>query len=211
MIILKSESPSENLKDQNLKLLYGCAVLFGIVPAFAAAHPPILPQQDVAVSYDLEVSGRPDTAYQLEYSAAAQRARLTSVAQGTVFLVNIPAGSAQIIVPMLHAIVQAPDLSRFTQQVNDAGNAQFTALGKQHYAGHECENYLVTSPKGSATACLTPDGVALHFHGSNDRGEATVTATALRYGAQPPGDFAVPDGFSQVTLPPGMLAQILQQ
>jgi hypothetical protein len=185
--------------------------LFGISPAFADAPPLFLPNQDVAVTYNVSAPGRPDAQYQLEYDAADRLARIDDPAHGTFFLVNLPAGTAQLVVPALNSVVNAPDLSNLTQQIDDAGNARFTPLGPGNYAGIGCEKYLVLAAQGSGTACLTPDGVVLHFAGQDARGSATVTAQAVTYAAQPPGNFAVPNGFSSVTLPPGMLDQLLGQ
>jgi hypothetical protein len=183
----------------------------GATSAEADTNPPILPTQDVAVSYNLATPGRADQTYLLEYSAAGQLARITNPNPGTVFLVNLPAGTAQLVVPMLHAIVEAPDLSAITQQISSAASARFTALGPGDYAGRPCEKYLILNAQGTATACLTPDGVALYVHGQDANGSATVTATSVTYAPQPPNDFQPPSGFSQITLPPGALAQLLQQ
>jgi hypothetical protein len=185
--------------------------LLGLSPAYADSPPAFLPTQDVAITYTVSAPGRPDTQYQLEYDAAGRRARINDPAHGTYFLVNLPAGTAQLIVPALHSVVNAPDLSNLTQQINSADHARFTPLGPGNYAGIGCEKYLVLSAQGSGTACLTPDGVVLHFNGQDSRGTGTVTAMAVAYGPQPSADFILPDGFSNITLPPGMLQQLLGQ
>jgi hypothetical protein len=185
--------------------------LLGISPAFADSPPMFLPNQDVAVTYIVSAPGRADAQYRLEYDAAGRLARIDDPAHGTFFLVNLPDGTAQLVVPALNSVVNAPDLSNLTQQIDSADSARFTPLGPGNYAGIGCEKYLVLAAQGSGTACLTPDGVVLHFDGQDAKGSATVTATSVTYGAQPPGDFAVPDGFSSITLPPGMLAQFLGQ
>jgi hypothetical protein len=194
-----------------LTLLHWVLMMIGIMPAQAATHPQFLPSRDVTVGYLVSAPGRPDATYQLAYDAADERARIDNPAQGDYFLVDLPGGTAQLVVPALHAVVNAPDLSGLTRQVMDADNARFTPLGPGHYAGMECEKYLVLNGQGSGTACITPDGVILHFTGSDAHGGATVTATSVTYGPQPRAAFAQPDGFSQITLPPGALAQLLGQ
>jgi len=186
------------------------AMLFGLAPAVADTTPLILPDRDVAVSYQVSSPGRPDQSYQLEYDSAGQRARINNPAQGTYFLVNLPAGTAQMVVPQLNSVVNAPDVSGLTQQITDAGhNAHFTLLGPAKYAGMSCQNWLVTSSQGSATACLTSDGVALHFAGKNAHGSGEVTATAVSFGTQPGTDFNAPTGYNAITLPPGVLQQLM--
>jgi hypothetical protein len=186
------------------------AMLFGLAPAVADTTPLILPDRDVAVSYQVSSPGRPDMSYQLEYDAAGQRARINNPAQGTYFLVNLPAGTAQMVVPQLNSVVNAPDVSGLTAQITDAGhNARFTLLGHAEYAGMACENWLVLSSQGSATACLTADGVALHFAGKNANGSGEVTATTVSFGPQRSTDFSPPNGYNAITLPPGVLQQLM--
>ena len=184
-------------------------MMIGLSPAQADTRPEFLPSRDVAITYHLAAPGGPDGSYQLPYDAADERARVDNPAQGDYVLVDLLAGTAQLVVPPLHAIVNAPDLSNLTQQVMDADNARFTPLGPGHYAGLACEKYLVLNHQGSGTACITPDGVILHFAGSDSHGSATITATAVTYGPQPADAFTQPDGFSQITLPPGAFAQLL--
>ncbi len=185
-------------------------LLLGIGTAQADVSPLILPSRDVAVIYQLAAPGRPSQSYQFEYDARDQRARINNPAQGTYFLIDLPAGTAQMVVPQLNSVVNAPDLSGLTRQLTDAGHqARFTALGEKQYAGLSCRNWLVVSPQGTATACLTPDGVALHFDGHNAHGSGSVTATAVNFRPQPPGDFAAPHGLNAITLPPGVLQQLM--
>jgi hypothetical protein len=184
-----------------------CAL--GIAPAFGADQPLYLPNRDVVVGYDVSAPGRPVAVYQLRYRAAAQQARIDDPAHGTYFLVNLPAGTAQLVVPGLHSVVDAPDLSTLTAQINNAGHARFTPLGPGHYAGLDCEKYLVLSQQGTGTACLTPDGVILHFAGHDAHGGADVTANSVSYQTVSPADVAPPEGFSAITLPPGALGQLL--
>ena len=183
----------------------------GIAPAAAAPRPNILPVRDVAVSYELTAPGRPPADYQFAYDAADQRARIDDPARGTYFLVDLPAGRARLVIPALRTIVEAPDLSAISQEITRVEGARFTRLGAASVAGASCQKYLVMNSQGTADVCLTPDGVALNFHGHDAHGSATVTATSLSYGPQPPANFFPPAGFNSVTLPPQALAQLLRQ
>jgi hypothetical protein len=185
------------------------AMVLGLAAGAAQAAPVFLPTRDVAVTYDVAQPGRADTNYQLEYDAAGELARVAAP-QGFFVLANLPAGQAQVVLPALHAIVQAPDFSALTGMIFNADGAQFTALGHGEYAGLGCTKYLVLNQQGSGTACITPDGVVLHFAGKDANGSAEVTALAVAFGPQPAADFAAPDGFSAINLPPGALAALLQ-
>ncbi|HQT64308.1 MAG: hypothetical protein B7Z75_04690 [Acidocella sp. 20-57-95] len=194
-----------------MKLLATALLLLGISPAFADAPPPYLPTRDVVVSYQVATPGRPPVNYQLAYDAGSQQARIDDPAHGNYFLVNLPAGSAQMVAPAFHAIVAAPDLSALTGQLNSLNQARFTPLGPGEYAGLACQKYLILSDQGSGTACLTPDGVTLHFSGHNARGTAEVTAMNVAYQHNESATFAIPPGYSKIMLPPGALAQLLGQ
>jgi hypothetical protein len=185
------------------------AALAVFTPALAIAKPAFLPMRDVAVQYTLATAGQAPQSYQLNYNAAGQLARVESPS-GYYVLANLPAGQAQVVVPALHAIVQAPDFSNLTTEIYQADNANFSPLGTGHYAGLDCQKYLVTDKNGTATACITHDGVILHFVGHNGHGDADVTAISVSYAPQPADEFAPPAGFAPLNLPPGALAALLQ-
>jgi hypothetical protein len=186
------------------------AALAALLPASAIAAPVFLPSRDVAVTYTLTASGRAPATYQLAYDATDQLARVESQS-GYYVLANLPAGQAQVVVPALHAVVQAPDFSALTAEIYNADGAQFTPLGTGHYAGLDCEKYLVLDKNATGTACITPSGVILHFSGHDAHGSAELTALSVSYAPQPAGNFAPPAGFAQVNLPPGALLSLLNQ
>ncbi|MGE4482106.1 hypothetical protein [Acidocella sp.] len=180
-----------------------------LTPALAQAAPAFLPTRDVAVQYTLSSPGQTAQNFQLSYDAASQLARVDSP-NGYYVLANLPAGQAQMVVPALHAIIQAPDFSNLTTEIYQAENANFTPLGTGHYAGLDCRKYRVTDKNGSAIACLTPDGVILHFTGQDAKGTAELTATSVSYTPQPQERFTAPAGFAPLNLPPGALKALLQ-
>jgi hypothetical protein len=181
--------------------------LLAVAPALAA--PRFLPDQDVAVSYQLASPGNPAQDVQLSYSAAAGQARIDSP-QGLYVLASLPTGQAQVVIPALHAFVEAPDFSSLTRMIGNADGASFTPLGGGFYAGLPCEKYLVLNTQGSATACITPQGVVLHFAGRDAHGSAELTALSVAFSPQAPGNFLTPEGYTEVTLPPGALAALLR-
>ncbi|HYP63994.1 MAG TPA: hypothetical protein VEQ16_08905 [Acidocella sp.] len=187
------------------------AFAFAALPGGAFAAPAFLPTQDVAVTYELNVPNRTPENYLLRYSAAGQMARVDPQAGGYFLLGNLPAGQAELIIPGMHAVVQAPDFSALTAQIYNADGAQFTPLGPGHYAGLDCEKYLVLDKNGTGTACLTPSGVVLHFAGHDARGSAEVTALSVTYAPQPADVFATPPGLTPLDLPPEAVQALLNQ
>jgi hypothetical protein len=179
-----------------------------LLPAAALATPVFLPEQDVAVSYELTAPGRAPADYQLSYDAEDELARIDTQA-GYYVLANLPAGSAELVVPSLRAVAAAPDFSGLTRMLTSADGAQFTPLGQGSYAGLACRKYLVLSHQGTASVCLTTDGVILHFAGHDAQGSAEVTALSVAHTPQPAGNFAQPQGYNQLNLPPQALAALL--
>ena len=63
----------------------------------------------------------------------------TTRRRARIFSSTCRRGSAQMVVPQLNSVVNAPDVSGLTQQITDAGhNAHFTLLG----AGHICRHVM---------------------------------------------------------------------
>jgi hypothetical protein len=178
--------------------------------AVAAPVPRFLPNRDVAVTYRLNLPGHDPQTYLLRYDAADELARIDSPAQHIFVLANLPSGQAQLVVPALHAVVDTPDFSGITRQIEGAGGAHFTRLGDGHYAGLHCERYRITSRDGAAEACITPSGVVLQFDGHNHNGGAEVTAVSVTFGRQPAEEFSAPANFANIHLSPGLLAGLLQ-
>lgn len=190
-----------------MKFLYLAALA---IPSAASAAPIFLPTRDVAISYQLTAPGRAPETYQLTYDATDQIARIDSQ-NGYYVLGYLPAGQAELVLPALHAVVQAPDFSTMTSEIYNADGAQFTPLGHGEYAGIACQKYLVMNKDATGTACLTPDGVVLHFSGHDAHGAAEATALSVTYAPQPADTFAQPQGFNELNLPPGAIAALLNQ
>ncbi len=185
-------------------------IALAALPLMANAAPAFLPNQDVAVTYALSTPGRTTQDYQLSYLAAGQLARIDSQS-GFYILGNLQTGAAMVVVPALHALVKAPDFSVLTADIQNAGTARFTLLGTGHYAGLDCQKYLVLAQNGSGTACITQTGVVLHFAGQNAHGQADISALSVTYGPQSESDFSPPAGFNQLQMPPGALESMLSQ
>lgn len=189
---------------------FSLTALACLIPGITLAAPAFLPNRDVSVTYSLATPGQPTQTLQLSYNAAQELARVSSE-YGYYVLANLPAGQAQLVIPALHAIIQAPDFSILTTELFEAGDkARFTALGKGHYAGLSCEMYQISDTTGRARACLTADGVALYFSGKDEHGGADVTATSVNYAPQPASLFSPPAGLTPLDLPPSALKSLLE-
>ena len=77
----------------------------------------------MAITYQLTTPGHAPQEYRLHYNAAGGLARVETPAQGIFVLADLSAGQAQIVVPFLHAFVEAPDFSDLTRMIAHAGGA----------------------------------------------------------------------------------------
>lgn len=200
------------MKPIRLSLATGLAASWlCAAPAFAAP-PRILPDHDVAVTYRVTVPNQSDGTYLVRYQAASQRADVTGLSgegAGFGFLLDIPAGTGDVIMPQTHTIVPLPDLADIIQRVTNAQGARFTRLGSAVIAGQSCTRYLILSPKGDGTACLTKGGVVLAAAAKDSRGSMKAEALSVSDTPQPPQDFSLPAGYTTLNLPPSMLQQLL--
>ena len=158
----------------------------------AATTPRILPDHDVAVTYRAVVPGQQGGTYRVRYQASSQRAHATALSgegAGLQFLLDIPAGSGDLIMPQTHTIVPLPNLSDIIHRVMAAQGAKFTRLGTATIAGQACTKYLILSPKGDGTACLTRGGVPLAATAKDRRGSLTVTCRRRCWGSCWGGDY----------------------
>lgn len=178
------------------------------VPGLAQATPVLFPTHDVTVTYAVAVPGQAAIQAVLSYQADTGQARVDSP-YGYYVLADLQNGTAALVVPALHALVQAPDFSLLAGELHNAGGARFTPVGARHYAGLGCEAYAVNDHDGHAEVCLTPDGVVLRFKGENARGTAEVTAQSVSAGAVGDDIFVQPVGYTPLSLPAGALQALL--
>ncbi|WP_236656447.1 hypothetical protein [Acidiphilium sp. C61] len=192
------------------------AAAFGLLllPALAQAAPRVIPVRDARAVYRVSQPGRPEQTWAVRFDAADGLVRATSLS-GTpmpmTVLLDLHDGRAQLVLTQMHALVNVPGVAGAMARVMAMQGAHFTPLGPATIAGMRCTRYLVLRRNASGTACLTPDGFALAAAGGDTHGHVSVEALSLRLAPQPASDFAPPAGYSQVTLPPSMLAGLLGQ
>ncbi|MCF3945842.1 hypothetical protein AiwAL_13675 [Acidiphilium sp. AL] len=188
------------------------AFLLAMGVAHAAAAPRLIPDHDAMGVYRISQPGKPTQTWRVRYLAASERVRAVSLsgqAAGTAILLDLASGAANVVLPQMHAVVAVPGLSAMMQKVMDNRGAHFTRLGQATIAGRACTRYLVLKPKGDGSACITPGGVVLQATGKNDHGSVAVQALSITNAPQQAAAFTPPAGYSSITLPPQMLAQLL--
>lgn len=178
----------------------------------AHAAPRLIPDHDAMGVYRISQPGRPAQTWRVRYQASSERVHAVSLsgqAAGAAILLDLASGSADVVLPQMHAVVAVPGLSALMRKVTDQRGTHFTVLGQATIAGHACTRYLVLQPKGDGSACITPGGVVLEATGKNNHGAVSVQALSMADAPQPAAAFVLPQGYSRIDLPPRMLAQLL--
>ncbi|GBQ30299.1 hypothetical protein AA12717_3462 [Gluconacetobacter sacchari DSM 12717] len=166
-----------------------------------ADHPPLAPARDVQVEYSVQPDGAP----------APKTIEAWFTANGGMMRIDSPEGMGSTI------------LNRTTRQVTivlnkqkvytqfDARNGirnpflldlqmQYTRKGTARVAGVPCTEWGVVSGRGTATACVTDDGVILREDGVDGDGmKGRLEATRVIYGPLPASTFQPPAGYQMVT------------
>jgi hypothetical protein len=180
-------------------------VVLSSAPALAAA-PRLVPERDVTVDYTVHASEAPLQAVRVSIEAGGRRLRISAQDLPAIFLVDRPAGTATILVPLLRGYATA-SISRYDPEVTILRGARFTKGGAEMVAGLACTDWKAVSASGSAAACITPDGIILKGSATDRHGgTGSVVASSVAYGGLDPSTFERPEDYKFVgDLPPGLL------
>lgn len=179
-----------------------CAVSLTAPVCAGAAVPRLVPARDVTIDYQVDPRGHAPVEVQVNVEGGGAHLRITSNALPTAFVVDRPAGTATILLPLLRLYATA-DIGRYDPQTTVLRNASFVRAGQGRVAGRACTEWNAISPQGRAQACITDDGVILRGMAADRHGPlGSVVASAVRYGALDPELFRRPPGYRNAgTLP----------
>jgi hypothetical protein len=167
-----------------------------------AAEPLLAPTRDVVVDYTVHPRDHADMSVQVSLQAGGAHLRITSPDLPTAFLVDRPAQTATILLPLfkLYATVS---IGPFDPQRTVLRGARYARHGRSVVAGHACTDWTAVSPQGHASACITEDGVILRGTAADAHGAlGAVQASVVQYGDLSPGLFRRPPDFRNAgTLP----------
>lgn len=196
-----------------LSSLLLCALTAGAARAAtqAADVPPLAPARDVTVLYDVQPDGAPQP----------QPVRVYFRAGGVVMRIDGPPGpgggssGAMILDRNAKLMIVVVNQPRIYMQIPEReivrspfvldASMQFARTGAGSVAGLPCVQWSIVSGKGSATACVTADGVVLSEAGvDGDGAKGRLVARSVQYAALNPALFAPPPGFQRAEHPEGL-------
>lgn len=169
--------------------------------AHSPTHPPLAPTRDVQVAYSVQPEGAP----------APKTIQVWFAANGGLMRIDSPEGMGATI---LDRVARQVTIVLNRQKVYtrlDAGSdirnpflldlsMQYTRKGDTRVADVDCTEWAIVSGRGSATACVTADGVILREDGVDAEGmKGRLVATRVTYAPIPAGTFQPPEGYQMVT------------
>lgn len=182
-----------------------------LAPEVAAQQGPanLRPTRDVAVTYKVEGGDQAPRMVPVAWSAASQKVRAEPSGIPGWLLVDLPRNQARMIIDAQGLAVNLPagDMTPLLGGV--PAGTRMTPTGSAIVAGQRCENWRVSRQDTEGTVCLTRDGVILRAAGKHQGRSGRLEATEIRYGAQDPSRFRIPQGYRSVTLPPALLSGLL--
>ena len=163
-------------------------------PARAADHPPIVPQRDVDVTYDVTApAGGPAMTQRMRWSTAAGRLRVDPPTKGIYMIVDYRNKRLAVVKPEQQAVLDLPGAG---PGMPGAAAGAYTRQGADQVAGLPCTVWQTADAAGQDTLlCLTADGVMLR---ASQGGRVLLQAASVTYAAQDPADFIPPDGFTHI-------------
>jgi hypothetical protein len=181
--------------------LPGAAVVLASLAVSGAAADPrplLVPARDVTVAYEVTPDGHAPIDVLVAIKAGGSRLRITSDTLPTTLLVDRSTERAAILVPMLHAYSDIK-IGRYDPEQTVLKGANFTRGGAQRVLGHPCTEWHAASSDGTASACITSEGVILRAEVESDkRGQAVhLAATRVDFAPVPDAIFVVPPDFQR--------------
>jgi hypothetical protein len=172
------------------------AAFLAPITAWAADKPPIIPQRDVDIQYQMASPqpGAPSLLQRMRWSVTTGRLRVDPPTPGLYMIVDYQGHRMQVVKPSDHAVL---DMATAGPGLPGAAAGSYIQMGADQVAGLACTNWRTEDAAGQETVlCLTADGVMLRAsHG--DR--VLLQASTVTYGPQDAAAFTAPDGFRHVT------------
>jgi hypothetical protein len=181
------------------------AILLIAVPALAQEAPRnIQPTRDVAVTYRFTGPSAEAQEMRMAWSATERKQRIDPPGGMGWMLLDRNAGSAVMVMEQQRMVMNMPATASAGPMTNDLPpGTRFARKGTAQLAGQSCTEWEVTMPEMRSTVCMTDDGVMLRAVSDlpGNAGRSTMEATEVRYGAQDPARFRVPQGYQSMPMP----------
>lgn len=179
----------------------------GTARAEEGAHPRLTPERDVTVIYSVQPQGAPaPEQVSVAFAKDGNKLKIEPLSHVGATILDRPAQTVTLVLMKQHLYaVVTPHHGLRNPFLLDL-SMHFTPQGTDRVAGLECGKWTIATPRGMATACVTPDGVILSEEGVDSDGlRGKLLAQTVTYAPIPAAEFQPPPGFEKVegSHPPG--------
>lgn len=186
----------------------GLGILFFSAFTFAAAaqgRPRLEPTRDVTVTYRTTTAGQRESRLQGAFLVAERLLRVDLPDRGWG-LYDRRSGRVRVVLEQLRAVMDVPgdELAAMGIPLDPGADGRFVREGESRVAGFPCTNWRYEEGERSGLACLTADGVLLRGEGRSGNQHGGIEAVEVRYGAQDPARFRLPQGYPVMQIPQGL-------
>jgi len=182
---------------RSLSLALGFSLLTA-VSAGAQTAPNMIPTRDVAVTYRV-VDGPAGMSLDMSWLAAQAKLRADLPGMGWS-VADHRAGTGFIVIEDAKRVMDMPAIA-LQGQLGPPAGARFTREGTQRYAGQSCTDWRYEGGGQEGRICLTSEGVMLRSlvtAGGPAGATGGLEATQVRFEAQDPARFTVPEGYQRM-------------
>lgn len=183
---------------------------YASIPAVARAEPaapgadrpPVVPTRDAAVTYEMHAAGRSQT-IKVEFGDGGDALRIDNPAAFGNMIFDRHADTLTVVMQQPRAYMVVPLAQGGQNPFLLDPSQKFRRLGTtETIAGTPCNDWEVSSPKGTAKACVTDWGLLLSQAGADPSGQAgTLVATSVSTDPLPASTFQPPAGFTRIAHP----------
>jgi hypothetical protein len=179
----------------------GLALGFSLLTAITASAqtaPTMIPTRDVAVTYRV-VDGPAGMSLEMAWLAAQGKLRADLPGMGWS-VTDHRAGTGFIVIEDAKRVMDMPAIA-VQGQLGPPAGARFAREGTQRFAGQSCTDWRYEGGGQEGRICLTAEGVMLRSlvtAGGPAGATGGLEATRVRFEAQDPARFAIPEGYQRV-------------
>ncbi len=178
-------------------------VMIAISAALAAGDkPPAMPSRDATVLYQVKAQGRSQLV-RVYFGRHGDLLRSDGPNGVGDTVLDRATGTLTVVMNDQRVFIVIPSKGPIADPfLLDPSDAYQRAGSTETIAGLACDDWLVTAPKGHASACVTADGLLLAASGVDGTGAAgEVRATSVSTAQLSPDIFAPPPGYQRIAQP----------
>ncbi len=176
------------------------ALVLGAPASRAADAPPAMPLVDATVVYRVAPEGGRTQTVTVRFADGGGLLRIDGADGGGATILDRARSRVTVVVDAARAYSVLPTKGPIGDPFMLSASMQYARTGtRETIAGQACDDWRVRSDKGTARACVTPEGVLLQATGVDGSGvNGSITALRVSLAPVPASAFAPPPGYRRV-------------